>query len=57
MFVSFNQEINLIINDPSSGSTNEPNDGGVPLESGAQLGTGGISCVKKIVVCIIIKNI
>ena len=46
MFVSFNQEINLSINAPSTGSTNKPSDGGVPLESGAHLGTQGISCVK-----------
>ena len=57
MIVSFNQEISLNINEPSNGSTNEHSDGGVPLESGAHLGIGGISRVQKNVVCITIKNI
>ena len=46
MFVSFNQESNLDTNAPSTGSTHEPNDFGLPLESGSKLGTGDISFKK-----------
>ena len=45
MLVSFNPTINIDINAPSTGCTYDPSDSGVPLESGAQLGTKGISCV------------
>ena len=44
MFVYFNQESNVDTNVPSSG-THDPNDSGVPLATGVQVGTGGISCV------------